>query len=215
VAQFWAGLNRGAWFLPRIGDEVMVDFLEGDPDRPVIVGSLYNEDNKPPYTLPANQTVSTIKTKSSKDSDGFNELKFEDKVDEEEIYFQAEKNFKRVVKNNDELEVGVEKQDPGDQTVTIHNNRTTTIKEGNDSLTIEQGNLTVDISQGTATITAAQKIVLQVGQTTKITMDTSSIKLEATTIDVKATAAVSTTGATNKVEASGNVTVKGAIVNIN
>jgi type VI secretion system secreted protein VgrG len=214
VAQFWAGLNRGAWFLPRIGDEVMVDFLEGDPDRPVIVGSLYNEDNKPPYTLPANQTISTIKTKSSKNSDGFNELKFEDKVDEEEIYFQAEKNFKRVVKNNDELEVGVEKQDPGDQTITVQNNRTTTINAGNDALTVDQGNLTVDINSGTATITAAQKIELIVGSS-KITIDTSSITLEAATIDVNATGTVTTSGAMNKVEASGNVTVTGALVKIN
>jgi type VI secretion system secreted protein VgrG len=215
VAQFWGGLDRGAWFLPRIGDEVMVDFLEGNPDRPVIVGSLYNDDQKPPYTLPENQTVSTIKTKSSKNSEGFNELKFEDKVDEEEIYFQAERDFKRVVKNDDVLEVGLEKQDPGDQTITIHNNRTTTINEGDDTLTIEQGNLTIDISQGTATITAAQKIELKVGESTKITMDTSSITLEATTIDVKATSTVTTTGAMNNVDASGNVMVTGALVKIN
>ena len=94
--------------IPRIGQEVLVDFLEGDPDRPIIVGSVYNAENMPPYTLPDNMTQSGIKSRSSSkgEADNFNELRFEDKKGSEEISFHAEKDFTRVVENNDTLTVG-------------------------------------------------------------------------------------------------------------
>lgn len=71
--------------------EVVVSFLNGDPDRPLITGCVYNADQTVPYELPANQTQSTIKSDSSKDAEGFNELRFEDKADEEEIFVHAQK----------------------------------------------------------------------------------------------------------------------------
>ncbi|MDX2132080.1 MAG: type VI secretion system tip protein TssI/VgrG [Planctomycetota bacterium] len=100
VSQNWAGKRWGALFLPRVGQEVIVDFLEGDPDCPVITGRLYNKDNMPPYALPDNKTMSTIKTNSSKGGEGFNELRFEDKKGEEQIFMHAEKNFDLRVKND-------------------------------------------------------------------------------------------------------------------
>src|SRR5262249_42064630 len=78
VAQFWAGKRWGAMFIPRAGHEVLVDFLEGDPDRPVIVGSLYNSENMPHYELPKHKTLSYIKTNTTPGSHGFNEIRFED-----------------------------------------------------------------------------------------------------------------------------------------
>ncbi len=98
---------------------MIVDFVEGDPDRPIIVGSVYNAANMPPYTLPDNMTQSGIKSRSTTQGtpDNFNELRFEDKKGSEEVYFHAEKDFNRVVENNDTLKVGFDKKDKGDQTI--------------------------------------------------------------------------------------------------
>ena len=81
VSQSWAGKGWGAQFLPRIGHEVIVEFLEGDPDRPIITGAVYNKSNPPPYSLPGNKTQSGIKTRSHKSDDAanYNEIRFEDK----------------------------------------------------------------------------------------------------------------------------------------
>ena len=100
VSQAWAGKTWGAIVLPRIGQEVVVDFLEGDPDHPLITGRVYNEINKPPYDLPNKATISTFKTNSSKGGEGFNEFRFEDKKGEEQIFIQAEKNMDIRVKND-------------------------------------------------------------------------------------------------------------------
>jgi len=102
VAHPWAGKGFGMVALPRIGDEVVVEFLEGNPDRPLITGRVYNEVNKHPYELPAQATVSGIRTHSSKDgtADNFNELRFDDKKGSEYVWMQAEKDFHRLVKND-------------------------------------------------------------------------------------------------------------------
>ncbi|HZR18359.1 MAG TPA: type VI secretion system tip protein TssI/VgrG, partial [Verrucomicrobiae bacterium] len=92
VAQSWAGKNWGSVFLPRIGQEVIVEFLEGNPDRPIVTGAVYNGESKPPYTLPDKATVSTIKSNSSKGGQGFNEFRFEDKKGSEQIFLHAEKD---------------------------------------------------------------------------------------------------------------------------
>jgi len=118
VSQSWAGKQWGAQFLPRIGHEVIVEFLEGDPDRPIITGSVYNAENKPPYELPGNATQSGIKTRSSKSGtrDNFNEIRFEDKKGSEQLYMHAEKNMDTRVENC--------------QTVNVDVNRSVTV--GND-----------------------------------------------------------------------------------
>jgi len=100
VSQNWAGKKWGAFFLPRIGQEVIVDFLEGDPDRPIITGRVYNGDAMPPYELPTHKTISTIKSNSSKGGQGFNELRFEDKKDGEQIFLHAEKDIDTRVLND-------------------------------------------------------------------------------------------------------------------
>ncbi|MES2740892.1 MAG: type VI secretion system tip protein TssI/VgrG [Pseudomonadota bacterium] len=123
VAQGWAGKGWGAMFIPRVGMEVVVSFLEGDPDRPLVTGCVYNSDAMPPYPLPVEQTKSTLKSNSSQGGDGYNEIRFEDKKGAEEVYIQAEKDFLRVVKNNDTLKVGFEKADQGDQTISIKNDQ--------------------------------------------------------------------------------------------
>ncbi|MDA9993701.1 type VI secretion system tip protein VgrG [Burkholderiales bacterium] len=149
VSQSVASNLFGAQFLPRTGQEVLVAFLNGDPDYPIVSGAIYNAQKMPPYPLPVNKTRSGLKTRSSKDGgvDNANELYFEDKKGEEEVYFQAEKDFLRQVKHDDQLVVG------NDQNIEIKGNRTETVKEGDEKLTIEKGARTVSIESGDDSLT--------------------------------------------------------------
>jgi type VI secretion system secreted protein VgrG len=119
VAHPWAGNRWGAIHVPRVGNEVVVEFLEGDPDRPLVTGSVYNADNMPPYTLPENKTQSGIKTRSSKGGTeaNFNEIRFEDKKGHEELHIQAERNMSTLVKHDQSLTVH------GDRSVTVNGTR--------------------------------------------------------------------------------------------
>src|SRR5258708_2515404 len=100
VGEGWGGLSWGSIFVPRIGQEGGVSFLEGNPDRPLVTGCVYNATQTVPYALPDDQTKSTIKTNSSKGGGGFNELRFEDKKDSEEVFMQAQKDMNVVVLND-------------------------------------------------------------------------------------------------------------------
>jgi type VI secretion system secreted protein VgrG len=108
VSHGWAGKNWGAIHLPRIGEEVIVAFLEGDPDQPIIVGRVYNADHMPPYGLPDNKTQSGVKSRSSKEGDAanFNEIRFEDLKGKEQIHIHAEKNLRVEVENHHTSKVG-------------------------------------------------------------------------------------------------------------
>jgi type VI secretion system secreted protein VgrG len=123
VAQVWAGANWGGVHIPRIGQEVVVEFLEGDPDRPLITGRVYNGKSTPPYGLPANATQSGLKSRSSKDGGAanFNEIRFEDKKGSEEVYLHAERNKTVVVENDHARTVG------HDESVDVKNNRSKTV----------------------------------------------------------------------------------------
>lgn len=147
VAQPWAGKNWGAVTIPRIGQEVVVEFLEGDPDRPIITGSVYNADQMPPYGLPANMTQSGLKSRSTKGGSGanFNEIRFEDKKGGEQLFIHAEKNQDNVVKNDETTSVGNDRNEEvgndegvtvgNDQAITIGNNRTESVGN-NEQITI-------------------------------------------------------------------------------
>lgn len=128
VSQYWAGKQWGSIHIPRIGQEVICEFLEGDPDRPIITGRVYNGDLMPPYGLPGNKTRSGVKSRSSKGGspDNFNEIRFEDKKGEEQIYVHAEKNQDNVVENDETTFVGHDRtEDVGnDETITIGHDRT-------------------------------------------------------------------------------------------
>ncbi len=139
VGQTWAGPGFGSQFIPRIGHEVIVDFLEGDPDRPLITGVVYNADNMPPYSLPGSKTQSGIKTRSSPGGSAANcnEIRLEDKAGSEEFYVQAEKDYNQVVKNNRTESIGVDRSlDVGnDKSESVGNDRTENITNNN-SLTV-------------------------------------------------------------------------------
>lgn len=193
----WAGQLWGMIHIPRIGHEVIVAFEDGDPDQPIIVGSVYNSKNMPPYKLPDNMTQSGYKSRSTLKGtgDNFNELRYEDKKGSEQIYFHAEKNFDRVVENNDTLKVGSNKAEDGSQTIEIWKNRTETIKEGNETITIEKGNRTETIKKGNETIT------LETGSRT-----TSIKKDETLTVEGKRTQTI--TGDQTMTVKSGNRSTK-------
>lgn len=143
----WAGKTWGMIAIPRIGHEVVIQFEDGDIDRPICTGMLYNADYMPPYTLPANMTQTGIVTRSTKSGSAstFHEMIFEDKKDAEFIRLQSEKDWFEKIKNNAVITVGMEKKDPGDYTMTIHHHRSEFVKTGDSTFKVEQGNEFRDI----------------------------------------------------------------------
>jgi type VI secretion system secreted protein VgrG len=141
VGQIWAGKSWGGIYIPRIGQEVIVSFLEGDPDRPIVIGSVYNGANKPPYTLPDNKTRSGIKSRSSLDgtADNFNELRFEDKKGSELVLLHAEKDQNIEVENDESHSVG------HDRTKSVKNNESSSI--GKDRTESVGGNENITVSK--------------------------------------------------------------------
>ena len=160
VAQGWAGKAWGSVFIPRVGMEVIVSFLDGDPDQPIVSGCVYNAEQTLPYALPGEQTKSTIKSNSSKGGGGFNELRFEDKKDAEEIFIQAQKDLNVTVLNNATETVTQDRTatvQKGNEALTVsEGNRTVTVTKGNDALTVSEGARTVTVSKGDETLTVSQ-----------------------------------------------------------
>ncbi len=161
VAQVWAGTAWGAIFIPRIGQEVVVEFLEGNPDRPLVTGAVYNAVTTVPYGLPENRTRSTIKSNSSIGGDGFNELRFEDKKGSEEVFLQAQKDLTVSVLNNRTATVTQDDTttvSKGDRAVTVsEGNDTHTVSEGNRSATVSEGDESLTVSKGNRTVTVSTK----------------------------------------------------------
>ncbi|HLI83227.1 MAG TPA: type VI secretion system tip protein TssI/VgrG [Bryobacteraceae bacterium] len=215
VAQGWAGKQWGSFFLPRIGQEVVVSFLEGNPDRPLVTGCVYNATQTVPYTLPGEQTKSTIKTSSSKGGAGFNELRFEDKAGSEEIFIQAQKDMNATILNNQMVTIGVNETRTvqGNRSVSVAGNMThsdggdfTHSVGGNYQLTIS-GNLTINVT-GSVTIKAGTSLTNQAGTTLDNKAGTSMTNEAQVTLTNKA-------GASQTVDGGGMLTVKGGLVKIN
>lgn len=173
VSQALAGTGWGAMFLPRIGQEVIVDFLEGDPDRPIITGRVYNGLNTPPYPLPAEKTKSTVKTISVPDNGGSNEIRFEDKADEEQIFIQAQKTFDTRVNDKCREYVGenrhlivvqdqLEKTD-GDKHLTIGGDHKEKVA-GTISVQAESGDILMKTG-GNFAVDAASEVHIKAGTT--------------------------------------------------
>jgi type VI secretion system secreted protein VgrG len=176
VASVWAGTGWGFVQIPRVGQEVLVEFLEGDPDRPIVTGRVYNSAHKPPYDLPANKTQAGWKSRTlGGGSDNFNELRFEDKKGEEHVFAQAEKDLNVVVKNDETRDV------QHDRTTTIKNHDTRTVSEGNDEHTVKQGNQTITVTKGDQTIEVAsgkQTVKVHADQTITVQQGKRSVTLE-------------------------------------
>ncbi len=224
VSQPWAGKNWGGVTIPRIGQEVLVDFLEGDPDRPIITGRVYNAQQMPPYALPANQTQSGLKSRSSKGgaASNFNELRFEDKTGQEQVFLQAEKDWVINVKNNEDATIGNDRTESvgHDETLTVGHDRKETI--GNDeTLKVGQNrkeNITVDQTtdigrDGKATVGA--NYTLTVGAKMQVTA-TNEIKLVCGASTITMTPAEITIQSPRiSAQATGDVEIRGIPVKIN
>jgi type VI secretion system secreted protein VgrG len=241
VAQGWAGAAWGAFFLPRVGQEVVVSFLEGDPDRPLVTGSVYNGAFAPPDALPANKTRSAIRSSSSPGGEGANEIGMEDKKGSEELYLHAQKDMTvkvendrntTLVKGNDTLLV-----DKGARSVTVTGDETHTNKAnfdqkvtGNFTLKVD-GNLTLDVT-GSVTIKSGASLAMQASQAVTTKAGTSLMSEAGTALTNKAgtsldnkagttltnDAGISLTNkgaASQTVDGGGMLTLKGGIVKIN
>jgi type VI secretion system secreted protein VgrG len=192
VSQAWAGAGFGAMFLPRVGHEVVVDFLEGDPDRPLIVGCLYHGANTPPYALPAKKTTSTVRS-SSVGGDGANEIRFEDAGGSEELYVQAQKDYNELVKNNHATTVKANQTNDvagnqsesvgGDQSVSVEGSRTIHVG-GSQTITVDGTKPAAGIQGASLRVTgnyevnASDRIHVQAPASILLECEGSSILLE-------------------------------------
>jgi type VI secretion system secreted protein VgrG len=177
VSQVWAGKGWGWMTIPRIGQEVLVDFLEGDPDQPIIVGRVYNADQTVPWDLPANQTQSGILTRSSTggSSDTYNQIQFEDKAGSEQINMWAQKDMNTTVEHDDTQTV------QNNRTITVQGTHTETIT-GDTSITVTQGNKSLDVQTGNQSICVDQgnqSTTIKMGnQTTELNMGNQTTTLD-------------------------------------
>lgn len=231
VAQSAAGAWGGTWFLPRVGDEVLVAFLDGDPDRPVVTGSVYGKDAKPPFEPGTNRAQSGIRTRSYKSdsADDANIFRLDDKAGSEEVLLHAQKDLKVEVEHDEVRTIDHDQTETvkNARTVTIKDshdtltlekgNRSTTLKTGNDTLTLDKGNethtikmgdCTVKCDMGSITLEAMQKITLKVGSNT-IVIEQSGITTKGVMITEKSQTTHKTEALMVQVKASGMAEVDG------
>ena len=195
VSQAWAGPGFGNLAIPRVGQEVIVDFLNGDPDQPVVMGRTYHEDNRSPGT----KTQMTIRSKTYKGS-GFNELRFEDATDKEEIYLHAQKNMQVVVLNSKDKRVNYDRTVSigHDESLVVANDRKVTVEgkqdhkttkdhvsltEGNQGLEVK-GDLAQKIS-GALGISVQGDIVLQSDSKISLRVGGSFVVIHSGGVDIK------------------------------
>ncbi len=214
MSQTWAGKTWGGIQIPRIGQEVIVDFLEGDPDRPIITGRVYNADQTVPYSLPDNQTQSGLKSRSSKggSSDNYNEIRIEDKKGSELILVHAEKDLTTEVENDEVRQVG------RNRTTTIKNNETKTVEEGDETHTVKMGKHTVTV-QRDQIITIKQgnqTTMLEMGnQSTELKMGNQSTKVDLGQISSEALQSIELKVGQSSIRIDQmGVTIKGMMINI-
>jgi type VI secretion system secreted protein VgrG len=213
--------------LPRIGQEVMVDFLSGDPDHPVIVGSLYNGVNKPPYALADEKTKSVWRSHTIQGgASDYNEISFEDKNGEEVFNVQAQKDRKTLVKHDDtttiknNLSTTIQEGDEtrevskGKRTTTIQQDESLTVNAGNKKTTVTAGNYTIDVSAGQMTVTAAISITLKVGGNS-VQIDQTGVTINGIMVKIEGQAQLQATAPMTQVNGDAMTQVKGGIVMIN
>lgn len=236
VSQPTAGKQWGYSSVPRVGQEVLVDFIEGDPDRPIVVGRVYNAEQMPPFTLPEDKTQTGFKSRSSPqgDKENCNELSFEDKKGEERVYLRAEKDYWTSVEHDEEQWVGNDlktdiqrhetrtlkegdqtlKIEQGKQTETIHGDRTVKIEQGNDQLTVSMGNMTMKVPLGKMTAEAMQEIEMKVGQSS-VKIDQTGVTIKGMMVVIEGQMQTQLKGMMTEVSASAILTARGALTQIN
>ena len=209
VVQPWAGNQWGGQFIPRVDTEVAVAFMDADPDRPIVIGGLYNGDDKPIFPV-AEKTKLGFRSRSvtKGGTDDFNELSFDDKKGSEELFLHAQKDMKTEVEN--------------DQTLTVENDRTVTINKGNETVTLKQGdqstelklgNISVKCDLGSITMEAMQSITLKVGQSS-VKIDQMGVTISGMMIKVDGTVMTEVKGLMTQVKGSAMLQLGGGIIMI-
>lgn len=196
VAQSWAGKSWGALFHPRIGQEVVVEFLEGDPDRPIVTGSVYNGDNAPPYALPGEKTRGGIKSRSTAGgaAANYNEIRLEDKKGAEEILIHAERNLTVETEQHEERSATSRTTAiKGNDQLTVKSNRTIEVSEGDQTTTIKQGKMVTDVSVGESKL-HARKIVVEADESITLEVQGNTIKIGPAGISINGQALVEIKG---------------------
>ncbi len=212
VLQSWAGTNWGTMFIPRKGMEVLVQHVDGDPDRPVVIGCVYNNDHMPPYDLPGQKNLTGWKSRSTESGgpSDYNEFVFDDTKGKELVRFNAQKDLDSTIENDEKRKIINNRTtviEKGNETLTIQmGNRSETLDMGNDSLVLKMGNYSLKTNLGKIDIEAMQSITLKVGQNT-IVIDQAGITINALMLKTK--------GLIAEHKADAMMTIKGAITMIN
>ncbi len=234
IVQPWAGNTWGWQHLPRVGTEVAVSFMDGDPDRPVVMGGLYNGEMMPVFAIPGEQTKSGFRSRSTTEgsTSTFSELSFDDKKGSELMFLHAEKDMTVEVENDQTVTVKHDQTIEVDndrsltvkqketievddsQTVTIKNGRTTTIKASGDKLTVENGDIAIEASLGSISVKAMNKIELTVGSN-KITIDNTGVTVSATQVKIQGQAMAQVQAPMTQVSGDGMLTLKGGVMMLN
>ena len=221
VVQSWAGNQWGSSFIPRIGHEVIVNFIDGDPDRPIVTGSVYNGKNKPVYS---SKTQSGIKTRSTKKgtAENFNELRFEDKKGSEQIYIHAEKNMDTRVENNETLTVDNDRTKliKHDENSTIDNDRNKTVKNNQSEEIKKNKTIVVGVDhketiKSNMTIHVDKDLKESVsGQYTEYVTKDYSLHAKTITMDADDKITIKTGAAQIVMKSNGDITISGKTINI-
>jgi type VI secretion system secreted protein VgrG len=242
VAQPWAGNGWGWQSLPREGSEVLVAFEDGDIDQPIVLGGLYNGDQKPPFSLPGEKNKTGLRTRSTKGggTSNYSELSFDDTSGSELVLLHAEKDYTIEVENDNTVKID------HDQTVTIKNDQTlsighdrsltvknneaiavqgkrsttitgdntTEIQSGNEKLTVDSGNITIAAQAGAVKVTAVQSIELSVGSNT-IKIDPSGVSINGTMVKLAGAAMLDMKAPMTSLKGDGMLMLKGGVTMIN
>lgn len=224
VSQTLAGQGWGHWFLPRVGQEVVVSYVDGDPDRPLVTGTVYNQQDTLPVQLPAAQTQSVMRSRSSKKGVAGNEIRMEDKLDAEELYLRAQKDMRVDIEN--------------DLTTQAGNNESHTVKQGDRLVDVQQGKETHRVKQtrhvevggdethsnqaaysqdvaGNYTLKVTGNLVIDVTGSISIKSRAALSAEAATTLTQKALTIEHKASATQTVDGGGLLALKGGLVKIN
>lgn len=208
VAQVWAGDSWGGAFIPRIDQEVIVEFLEGDIDRPLVVGTVYNGKHKMPFGTKSNKNINGIKSDTTTGSGGFNQFTFDDTKKAQKVEFRAEKFLESKIRDTEIRKIGEDfSSEKGEASRNIE------LEKGDDNLKVSTGNQKVDVAKEIH-IKAGSKITLEVGGST-IVMDGKSITLKSVNITVEASGDLTESGTMTTLKGSSITTIQGGMVKIN
>lgn len=233
VVQPWAGNGWGAQFLPRVGTEVAVAFVDGDPDRPIVLGGVYNGTQSPIYAK-SDKTKSGFRTRSSLSggTSDFSEFTFDDKAGSELVFLHAQKDYTIEVEHDQTLTVDncrivTVKQDEtvdiknnqtttieNQQTITVSSGRQATIKSGGDQLTVSSGDLTINVNSGAVKVNASDSIQLTVGSNS-ITINQQGVTISGGMVKISGTTSLDMNAPKASLAADATLTLKGNLMTLN